>query len=404
MSTRKSRREVLERLDRALNLVDEIEGMYAGWRPRGSGSERKHDNGFSIQTPFDQDYEVADTQNREDARRAEKLGNDMYDGRGDFNGMEAVRSWESEQDEGESPHVRRNKARDEDEEDEEEDEVKAREDEEDEEEDEEGEDEEEREFRGKGRRKARDEDEEEEFRGGKGRKARDEDDMKARDEDEEDEEAEDEEDEEDEPDEKARRKGRDDDEEDELDEEKSRKARHRSACRCMKCLIRKADSWEKALAKNRKARKGREVRGREEKGREVRKSLTMADMYEVSSKSFRTMEALSKALPAVRDAVAKLYATNDTLADEVFELREDLNAFMAAPSRKSRVKTEERPRRQEAPVRDFQRDMQTLSKSLEALRPDSVEAQQIVKDIAAIELGYPDQVSPYARSILKQQR
>lgn len=399
MTTRnKSRREVLERLDRALNLVDEIEGMYAGWRPRESGSERKHNNGFSVQTPFDQDYEVANRQNRGDAERAERLGNDMYEGKGDFNGDAAVDAWEEEQDEGESPHTRHKGRRMDDEDEDEDEEAKAFDDEDEDEEEAKAFDDDEDE----------DEDEEEDDRKARRHKARDED------------EDEDEPDEDEDEERKGRRvrKGRDtlkarrhkaqdeptDEQEEEFEkdtheepgEEKARKARHRQKCRCMKCLIHKADAWEKSLEKARRDRAA-------SKGRTVRKSLTMADMFEVSNKSLRTMEALSKALPAVVSAVKQVYAANDELADEMYELREDLSAFMAAPSRKSRVKTAERPRR-EAPVRDLSQDMAVLSKALESLNPDSPEAQKLVEDMAQIELGYPDRLSPYARSVLKQAR
>lgn len=363
MAKRRSQREALDKLNLALKLVDEVGGMYEGWRPGRNASARKRDDGFTVQTGFDRGYEVADRQNREDAEHAEELDDD-YEGRGNYDGFDAVGAWEKEQSEGESPHVesvRRRKARDE-EEDEEEEERKARE-EEDEEEDEEEEEE----------RKARDEDDEEE-------------------------------DEERGPEEdpvvrkiegKSRRKGREDEEEG----KKSRKARHSLKCRCDKCLTRKAMAYEDEHRPGRKARKSEPVR----------KALSMADVMEYQRKSFEAFDRIRKALPAIRDALLEANTANGELADEVYELREDLKTFMAAPTRKSRVATaEDRPARRGTASADAELSRKQaytiLNKALEELPKNSLEAQELAQDIARLELGFAEQLSPHARSLLKNNR
>jgi len=392
-------RDLLEKLDRALNLIEDVDkGMYEGWRPKASGSKRKHNNGFSIQTPFDQDYEVADLQNREDAEHAQRLGDDddRYDGRGTFNGREVVRSWEEEQDEGESPHTRhksRTRARRRDDDDDEEEELRRARDEEEDDDDEEEDDDE---------RKARydepdpDDDEYEDDEDDD-----DEDKEKALDDDDDDED----DDDEDEGADKSRYDEEDEIEED--DDDKARKprraaepksklraetrlkgGRHKDFCKCLRCLRRKADKWDKARLAARKS---------------TNKSFTMADIYETQNKSLKQMTSVRKALSAMREAVLEMNDVTDGLSDQLFELREDMNSFMASPARKSRVSNQERPSRQD-PAWDRRQDLELLSKSMEKLDPNSTDAQILLKDIASIELGYANELSPLARQLLKQNR
>jgi hypothetical protein len=368
-------RQLMERLDRALELLEDFDkGMYDGWRPSKGASARKRDDGFDVQTPFDQDYEVADKQNREDARHAEEL-DDRYEGEGDFNGDHVVDAWEDLQDGEESPHTMRRKSR------------KAR--------DEEDEDEEDEKSRRKSR-KARDEDdeededEEEEKSRRKSRKARDEED-------------------EDEEEEKSRRKARkssdmDEEEEDAEEEaeheEKSRKARHRDKCRCMKCLVRKADAFEKSREAERKARKSRKARDEEDEGEEeeTRKSFTMSDLYEASMKSVQGNELVYKAIGAFRDELVDL-------GDQLIELRDDLNGFMSAPQRKSKLSnTNKSVRREDGAPRDLRAEAEILIKSIESMDPMSPNAQALMQDVASLELGYPDKLSAQAKAILRESR
>ncbi len=347
-------RQLMERLDRALELLEDFDkGMYDGWRPSKGASARKRDDGFDVQTPFDQDYEVADKQNREDARHAEEL-DDNYEGEGDFDGDHVVDAWEELQDGEESPHTMRRKsrkARDEDEGDEEED------------------DEEEEKSRRKSR-KSRDEDEEEEK---SRRKAR-----KSSDMDEEEEDA----------------------EEEAEHEEKSRKARHRDKCRCMKCLVRKADAFEKSRESERKARKSRKARDEEDEGEEeeTRKSFTMSDLYEASMKSVQGNELVYKAIGAFRDELVDL-------GDQLIELRDDLNGFMSAPQRKSKLSnTNKSVRREDGAPRDLRAEAEILIKSIESMDPMSPNAQALMQDVASLELGYPDKLSAQAKAILRESR
>jgi hypothetical protein len=325
-------RQLMERLDRALELLEDFDkGMYDGWRPSKGASARKRDDGFDVQTPFDQDYEVADKQNREDARHAEEL-DDRYEGEGDFNGDHVVDAWEDLQDGEESPHTMRRKSR------------KAR--------DEEDEDEEEE----KSRRKAR----------------------KSSDMDEEEEDA----------------------EEEAEHEEKSRKARHRDKCRCMKCLVRKADAFEKSREAERKARKSRKARDEEDEGEEeeTRKSFTMSDLYEASMKSVQGNELVYKAIGAFRDELVDL-------GDQLIELRDDLNGFMSAPQRKSKLSnTNKSVRREDGAPRDLRAEAEILIKSIESMDPMSPNAQALMQDVASLELGYPDKLSAQAKAILRESR